>query len=209
MTYATLMVHLEVGRSNVGLSLWVAGHLADRFHASVVGIAACHPMQLAYAESYVSGDMVKEDFEARGKEIQGAEAEFRFQAFQGRTNSLEWRSLLTLDPLSDYLAHEARSADLVITSVDANNSAFDTSRGACQDVRRSRGCGLGRPVAHCPENGRRRSASSASSSAGKTARETRRAIVDALPLLKTAAFRDRRRNRHRNTKGTRLPPASR
>jgi hypothetical protein len=46
MTYATLMVHLDVGRSNAG-RLQVAGHLAGRFGASVVGIAGCQPMQLA------------------------------------------------------------------------------------------------------------------------------------------------------------------
>ena len=57
MTYATLMVHLELGHSNAGL-LQVAGDLAERFHAGVIGIAACQPVQIVYGEGYVSGDVI-------------------------------------------------------------------------------------------------------------------------------------------------------
>src|SRR6202030_4357522 len=40
VTYATLMVHLELGESNAGL-LQIAGDLAERFQAAVIGIATC------------------------------------------------------------------------------------------------------------------------------------------------------------------------
>ncbi len=182
MTYSTLMVHLDVGRSNAG-RLQVAGDLADRFHASVVGIAAAQPMQVAYADGYVSGEMVEDDVKAKEKEIAAAEAEFR-GAFQKRTNALEWRSVITLDPLSDFIAREARSADFVITGADRNKSVFDSSRHIELGDLVMR---IGRPVLVVPE---------AATKIGfdriivgwKDTRETRRAVADALPLLKKATF---------------------
>jgi hypothetical protein len=41
MTYPTLIVHLTAGSSNAGLLEETVGDLADRFHAQVIGIAAC------------------------------------------------------------------------------------------------------------------------------------------------------------------------
>jgi nucleotide-binding universal stress UspA family protein len=182
MTYATLMVHLDVGSSNA-VRLQVAGDLADRFGTGVVGIAGCQPMQLAYADGYVSGEMVEDDLKAKEKGIAAAEAEFR-SAFQKRTNALEWRSAITLDPLSDFIACEARSADFVITGIDHNRSLFDTSRHVELGDLVMR---IGRPVLVVPE---------AATKIGfdrilvgwKDTRETRRAIADALPLLKKATF---------------------
>jgi len=182
MTYSTLMVHLDVGSSNAG-RLQVAGDLADRFGAGVVGIAAAQPMQVAYADGYVSGEMIEDDVEAKEKEIAAAEAEFR-GAFQKRTNALEWRSAIMLDPLSDFIAREARSADFVITGVDRNKSVFDASRHVELGDLVMR---IGRPVLVVPE---------AATKIGfdrilvgwKDTRETRRAVADALPLLKKATF---------------------
>ena len=182
MTYSTLMVHLDVGSSNAG-RLRVAGDLADRFGASVVGIAAAQPMQVVYADGYVSGGIIEDDVKAKEKEIAAAEAEFR-SAFQKRTNALEWRSAITLDPLSDFIACEARSTDFVITGVDHNKSVFDTSRHVELGDLVMR---IGRPVLVVPE---------AATKIGfdrilvgwKDTRETRRAVADALPLLKKATF---------------------
>ena len=182
MTYSTLMVHLDVGSSNAG-RLQVAADLADRFQASVVGIAGCQPMQVVYADGYVSGEMIEDDVKAKEKEIAAAEAEFR-GAFQKRPNALEWRSTVTIDPLSDFIACEARSADFVITGVDHNTSAFDASRHVELGDLVMR---IGRPVLVVPET---------ATKVGfdrilvgwKDTRETRRAVADALPLLKKATF---------------------
>jgi nucleotide-binding universal stress UspA family protein len=182
MTYATLMVHLDIGSSNAG-RLQVAGDLADRFGASVVGIAGAQPMQVVYADGYVSGEMIEDDVEAKEKEIAAAEAEFR-GTFRKRTNALEWRSAVTLDPLSDFIACEARSADFVITGVDHNKSVFDASRHVELGDLVMR---IGRPVLVVPE---------AVTKVGfdrilvgwKDTRETRRAVADALPFLKKATF---------------------
>jgi nucleotide-binding universal stress UspA family protein len=182
MTYATLMVHLDLGGSNAG-RLRVAGDLADRYGASVVGISAARPMQIVYADGYVPGEMIEDDVKVKEKEIAAAEAQFR-SAFQKRTNKLEWRSMVTIDPLSDFIASEARSADVVITGIDHNKSVFDASRHVELGDLVMR---VGRPLLVVPE---------ATTKIGfdsilvgwKDTRETRRAVADALPLLKKAAF---------------------
>jgi nucleotide-binding universal stress UspA family protein len=180
VSYRILMAHLELGRSNAGV-LGIAGDLAQRFDAEVIGIAMCQPMQIIYSEGYVPGDIINEDHDQRDKEIAAAEAEFR-QVLQARAGRLEWRSAVTPDSLTDYLTREARSADLIITGVDHNASVFDHSRHvAIGDVVMH----VGRPVLVVP----------AAAKPGfdsvlvgwKDARETRRAIADALPLLQKAA----------------------
>ena len=47
---ATLMVHLELGRPNPGL-LQMAGDLAERFHAGVIGIRSSQRMPVLYGDS--------------------------------------------------------------------------------------------------------------------------------------------------------------
>ena len=182
MTYSTLMVHLDVGSSNAG-RLRVAGDLADRFGAGVVGIAAAQPMQVVYADGYVSGGIIEDDVKAKEKEIAAAEAEFR-SAFQKRTNKLEWRSIVTIDPLSDFIASEARSADVVITGIDHNKSVFDSSLHVELGDLVMR---IGRPVLVVPETATQIGFDSILVG-WKDTRETRRAVADALPLLKKATF---------------------
>ena len=180
MTYGTLMVHLELGRSNAGL-LQIAGDLAERFHAGVSGIAACQPMQLVYGDSFISGDIYEQDRQELDKEMKAAEAEFR-RALQMRAVTLEWRSTVMFTLLSDYLARESRSADLVITGI-ASGDLFDSSRSVNTGDLVMR---AGRPVLVVP------------AAAGKVkldrvvvgwknTREARRAVSDALPLLKGAS----------------------
>src|SRR5476651_150698 len=118
MTYSTLTVHLDVGSSNAG-RLQVAGDLADRFGASVVGIAAAQPMQVVYAAGYVSGEMIEDDLKAKQKEIAAAEAEFR-GAVEERANALEWRAAIGVEGVAGFSGCEARSTDFVITGVDRN-----------------------------------------------------------------------------------------
>jgi len=181
VTYVTLMVHLTLGSSNAGV-LQIAGDLAERFHADVIGIAACQPIQVIYGDGEVAGDIVELDRQELEKEIKAAEAEFR-SALHTRIGNLEWRSTVTLGPLSDYLAHEARSADLVISGVDLARSMFDASRHVnMSDLVMQ----VGRPTLVVPP------------SVGKLkfervivgwkeTREARRAALDALPFLKQAA----------------------
>ena len=174
------MVHLELGRSNAGL-LQIAGDLAERFRADVIGIAACQPMQIVYGDGFISGDIYEQDRQEVEKEMKSAEAEFR-SALQTRAATLEWRSTVMFTLLSDYLAREARSADLVITGI-ASGDLFDSSRSVNTGDLVMR---AGRPVLVVP---------SAASKVKldrvvvgwKDTREARRAVSDALPLLKGAS----------------------
>jgi nucleotide-binding universal stress UspA family protein len=180
VSYSTLMVHLELGKPNAGL-LAVAGDLAERFHAHVTGIAACQPMQFVYGMGYVSADYFERDMADLRKESQAAESEFR-SALQGRAGSLEWRSTVEFGALSGHIAHEARSSDLIITSVESGG-LFEASRLVnTGDLIMQ----VGRPVLVVPQ-GPKALALAQVLVAWKDTRETRRAVLDALPLLKKAA----------------------
>lgn len=179
MTYASLMVHLELGRTNAGL-LQITGELAELFKAGVIGIAARQPMQMVYGDGYVSGDVYEQDQIEIAKEMKAAEAEFRALLGQ-RAKALEWRSTKSYGLLADYLAAQARSADLVITGV-ATGDMFDSSRAVnTGDLIMQ----AGRPVLIVP------TAATTLKLAHvligwKDTREARRAASDALPLLKQA-----------------------
>ena len=180
MTYGTLMVHLELGRSNAGL-LQIAGDLAERFRAGVIGIAACQPMQIVYGDGFISGDIYEQDRQELDKEMKAAEAEFR-SALQTRAATLEWRSTVMFTLLSDYLAREARSADLVITGI-ASGDLFDSSRSVNTGDLVMR---AGRPVLVVPAATGKVKLDRVVV-AWKDTREARRAVSDALPLLKGAS----------------------
>lgn len=179
MTYATLMVHLELGRSNAQL-LQLAGELAERCHAGVLGIAACPPVQIIGGEGYFSAESFEQDRTELAKEMKEAEEQFR-EALQSRAAALDWRSTTDYASLSDYLAHEARSVDLLITGI-ASGDLFDASRALnTSDLVMQ----AGRPVLLVPTVVDRLKLERVVVG-WKSTRETRRAISDALPLLKVA-----------------------
>lgn len=181
MTYSTLMVHLQLGRSNAGL-LHIAGDLARRFQAGVIGIAACQPIQLPYSEgAYISGDVFEQDRVQRETEMKAAEAEFR-AAFQGYAGFVDMRSTLTYAPLSDYLVREARGADLFITAVTSGSLLSATPPSSTGDLIMQ----IGRPVLIVPPAAKAVHLEHVVV-AWKDTRETRRAAFDALPLLREAS----------------------
>jgi len=181
MTYKTLMVHLQIGQSNAGL-LRIADDLAQSFQARLIGVAVCQPMRMLFNDGYMPAELIEDDRQNMEQQIAATEAEFRTVIHQ-RAGDLDWRSTITLDPLPDYLAGEARNADLIMTSVDQTASSFDASRNVnVGDLVMQ----LGRPVLLVP------------STLGKLklerivvawddTREARRAALDALPFLKRAA----------------------
>ena len=181
MTYATLMTHLTLGSSNASL-LQITRDLAERFNAGVIGIAACQPIQVIYGDGFIAGDVVELDRQELEQELKAAEAEFR-SALHAHVGHLEWRSTATVGSLSEYLAREARSADLVISGADLPSSMFDASRHVNMSdfVMQA-----GRPVLVVPAStGNVRFARIIVG--WKDTREARRAVFDALPFLKQAA----------------------
>lgn len=181
MGYATLMAHLRLGQSNAGL-LKIAGDLAERFKAGIIGVAACQPAQVAFDGFGYSGDLVQWDREAIEKDAQDARAEFR-SVLASKVERLEWRSTVTLEPLYEYYARQARGADLILTAAGDQPSAFSRSRtfNTSDLVMRA-----GRPVLVVPAEADR--LEPARILVGwNDSREARRAVADALPLLRLAS----------------------
>jgi nucleotide-binding universal stress UspA family protein len=180
MTYPTLMVHLDPGVSNPGL-LQITADLAERFSAHVIGIAAYQPLQLTCNDGFMSGELVEDDRTEMKSETDEAEALFR-ATLLGKVSQPEWRRMESPLSLAAYIAEQARSADLLISGPD--------QRGLQRDFSRAVDVGdlvmhAGRPVLLVPAGVN--SLNLRSIVVGwKDTRETRRALSDALPLLKKA-----------------------
>ncbi len=180
MAFTTLMVRLELGHSNANL-LKIVGHLAERFRANVIGITACQPIETAYGDSYLAGPFVAQDRDEIEKEIKAAEVEFR-SALCACAGNLEWRATVTFAPLSEYVAQEARSADLLITGADSGRPLLGGSRYLDTGDLVIR---LGRPVLIVPAGANELKLEHVVVG-WKETREARRAAADALPFLRVA-----------------------
>jgi nucleotide-binding universal stress UspA family protein len=181
VTYKTIMVHLQLRQSNEG-ALQIAADLAERFHAGVIGIAACQPMQILEGDVYVSGDLIEADQEEIKKEVRAAERAFR-KVLGTCAGGIEWRSAVTVVALPGYLANEARGADLIITGREPGAPLFDGTRHVnLGDLAMQ----AGRPVLVVPPKTDRLAVDHVVVG-WKDTRESRRAIADAVPLLIRAA----------------------
>ena len=179
MGYKSLLVHLELGRSN-GHLLQIVGELSDRFDARVIGVAACAPPVMIYGDVGLAGDAWMAARDEVDQQIGTAESEFR-DAFRDRTVDLDWRALKGYADLAQCISRQARTADLVVTAV-AQGDMFDATRALSTGALVMQ---VGRPVllvplAHSPAKFDR------VLMAWKDSRETRRAIADALPLMRHA-----------------------
>ncbi len=179
MTYQTVMVHLQLGRSNTAL-LKIASDFADNFHTDMIGIAAGQPTQRLYGQGYALLDFLNQEHEKITKEIAEAEAAFQ-TAFKGYSRTTEWRSTVTLGSLSEYVVGEACSADIIITEI-APSDFYEGPNGvnAGELILQS-----GRPVLVVPVTAKKLKLERMLVG-WKDTREARRAISDALPLLKLA-----------------------
>jgi nucleotide-binding universal stress UspA family protein len=180
MNLPTILVHLELGSSNEGL-LQVSLDCAKVLQAGVIGVAACHLMPIVYSEGYVPGDLINQDRSEIEKEMSKAEAGFHAAMGQSVV-SPQWRSAIGYMSLSDYVAQQARTADLIVTGPSAPWSLFDSTRvvDVGDLVMRA-----GRPVLIVP-TGVKHLRFDTVVVAWKECRESRRAIADALPILKKA-----------------------
>jgi nucleotide-binding universal stress UspA family protein len=180
MTYSTLMVLLNLGVSNDGL-LHITADLAARFNAHVIGIAACQPLQISYGDGYMSGDLIEQDRLEMSRQTTQAEADFR-AALDGMASRLEWRSTVLPSSLAIYVAEQAVAADLLIVGPE--------EKGLTRDFSRRVNVGelvmqVARPVLLVPSGVNRLNLENVLVG-WKATREARRAICDALPLLKQA-----------------------
>ena len=177
MTFKSIMVHLELNGDNEGV-LQIAGDLAEQFQADVIGIAACQPIQILYNEGFSADDVVTQDRAEIARELKQVEDDFR-AALKGRAKNLQWRSSISYGPLADFIADEARAADLIITGRDLGPKLFDETRRVHIGDLVMR---AGRPVLVVPQGIRQLKLRNVFVG-WKETREARRAVVDALPLL--------------------------
>ncbi len=181
MSYRTLMVYLTLGAPHEDL-LELVADLAQRHAARVIGITACQPGQFVYGDGLIAPEVIEQDAKKIENDIGTAKERF-FQLLQNRVPDLAWRAERTLEPTAQYLADEARAADLIIAQADSHGLLVDLSRSTdmADVVMRS-----GRPVLIVPPDVARLAVDHALIAWTETP-EARRAVRDAVPILQKAA----------------------
>jgi nucleotide-binding universal stress UspA family protein len=172
MSYATLMVHVDLDRPS-DRRVRLASELAQRFSAVLIGISACAPARLPEGEEIANPS----EMPVIADTLEHIGAQFRRVAGVGE-RSVEWRS--ALDFPTDFVAREARGADLVI--VGRSQAPAGTSRSLDPGDLLMR---AGRPVLTVPEEVDRLRAQRIVVG-WKDTRESRRAVRDAIPILQQA-----------------------
>lgn len=176
MTYASIMVAVDLtdsARSRVRL----AGHLADVFQARLIGSAAEQPVYLvpptgptpasAFAQPE-TGEIVLNDLRL---------AHEAFREAVGTRSRVEWRS--NLEAPLPFLIGQAAAADLVVVGRGSEPTPFAVDPGDAVMQ-------LGLPVLVVPSGIDHLDAKRVVVG-WKNTREARRAVRDALPILKRAS----------------------
>jgi nucleotide-binding universal stress UspA family protein len=174
MSYATIMVHVDVERDSEQRVQLALG-LADRFDATLIGVAGLAP-EPAFAGGgvVVYGEPSKQHLCKMKGRLEEAGRKFCIQG-QG-LREVEWRTALELP--SELLIREARAADLIIAGPRRGGRADPVDPGVIL-------LRAGRPVLVVPDViaplALRRVIV-----AWKDTRECRRAVRDARPFLQQA-----------------------
>ena len=178
MNYKTVMVSLALDRPN-DASLAVAGDIAERFGARVVGVAASDiRAPLYFAEGEFGQKLLDEEATAIKRRLSELEAEFT-GAVQKRAKSVEWRSTQGLP--GPYMLQQARAADLLVVGARAETMVDPGVAVDPGDLLMQ----AGRPLIVVPPSVQWLDLRSVLV-AWKDVREARRAVFDALPLLAAA-----------------------
>ena len=178
MTYATVMVSLALDQSN-DACLEAAGQIAERFDAGIVGIAASQfSPPLYFTSGQLAQDVIDEGRAAIGKRIGELEAQF-LSAVKNRASHVEWRS--AIDFPARYIAREARCADIIVSGGDKGAFSDPLAQASPKDLVMQ----AGRPLFVVPDSATWLDLRS-DLVAWKDTTEARRAIADALPMLRKA-----------------------
>jgi nucleotide-binding universal stress UspA family protein len=178
MTYATVMVSLAIDQPNEA-RLAVAGQLAERFDAGLIGIAAAVFSPPLY---YTTGDqaqiLIDQGEASIKRRMAELEAQFR-EAAKNRAKNIEWRC--AIDFPARYVQQAARSADIIVSGghSDAFSDPFAlvTPKDLVMEA--------GRPLLVVPDSVDWLDLRSVLV-AWKDTPESRRAIVASLPVLRKA-----------------------
>ncbi|QPF89844.1 universal stress protein [Bradyrhizobium commune] len=178
MTYATVMVSLALDQPN-DARLQVAGELAERFEAALVGVAAAKFASPLYFTDGAAAQRLIDQEEASVKRcLADLEAEFR-AATRTRGGRAEWRS--ATDFPARFVLAQARCADIVVSGGESPAFSDAFSLVSPKDLVMQ----AGRPLLAVPDKVRWLDLRSVLV-AWKHTPEARRAVATALPLLRKA-----------------------
>src|SRR5215468_7663879 len=178
MTYATIMVSLAPDQAN-DARLQVAGELAERFEAAIVGVAAAQFVPPLYFTDGAEAQRLIDQGEASVKKrLAELEAEFR-AATRNRGRHVEWRS--AMDFPARFILQEARCADILVSGGHSPAFSDAFSLASPKDLVMQ----AGRPLLVVPDNVNWLDLRSVLV-AWKDTPEARRAVANALPMLHKA-----------------------
>jgi len=178
MPSKVLLVHVDNNEES-GDRVRIAASLANRLGAVLIGSAAAQIQPpIGDPSGYIDGSLVELEREDVEREL--AEAGTQFQQVAGTVQAgTEWRSGIVLPNLA--LAQDARSADLLIIGRSSSDNRGVYRTPSAGDLVME----IGRPLLLVPE-GLTELNLERVLVAWKDTRETRRAVLDALPLLALA-----------------------
>lgn len=179
MTYATVMVSLALDRPN-DARLEIAGQLAKRFSACAIGITAGEFSPPLY---FTTGEQAQQVIDkgqaAIRNRIAEVEAQFR-TAMQNRALAVEWRC--AEDFPTRFTIRQARAADIIVVGENGNDPLADPFMQANPNDLLMQ---AGRPVLVVPDTVDWLDLRGVLV-AWKDTPECRRAVADALPILREA-----------------------
>jgi nucleotide-binding universal stress UspA family protein len=178
MDYKTVMVSLALDRSN-DACLAVAGDVAERFGARVIGIAASYlRAPLYFVEGSYAQKLLDDEAAAIGRRLSELEMEFR-ASVEKRAKSVEWRSAQSLP--GPYVLQQVRAADVLVIGARGESIVDPCAAADPNDLAMQ----AGRPLIVVPPNIQWLDVRSVLV-AWKDVSEARRAVFDALPILAAA-----------------------
>lgn len=178
MTYATVMVSLALDQPNEA-RLAVAGQIAERFDAGLIGIvASVFSPPLYFTTGEQAQALIDQGQASIKRRMSELEAQFR-EATKNRAKHIEWRC--AIDFPARYILQQARCADIIVSGghSDAFSDPFAlvTPKDLVMEA--------GRPLLVVPDSTDWLDLRSMLV-AWKDTPEARRAIVDSLPMLRKA-----------------------
>lgn len=178
MTYAAVMVSLALDQLNTA-RLQVAGELAERFEAAIVGIAAARfAPPLYFADGAEAQRLIDQEEGSVKRRLADLEAQFR-AATRTRSGRAEWRS--ATDFPARYVLAQARCADIIVSGGQSPTFSDAFSMASPRDLVMQ----TGRPLLIVPDRINWLDLRSVLV-AWKDTPEARRAVADALPMLRKA-----------------------
>jgi nucleotide-binding universal stress UspA family protein len=181
MTYRSLLVHVDTTERS-GRRVAIAARLAQAFDAELVGAYLAPQRELTpFTSAIMPADVVAARLAAEGDAQKDAEARFRGACADASLMAIEWRAPAG-DPIEAAVLH-TRYCDLAVIGQPAPDD--DRTRFA-DELAHAVVMQSGRPVLFVPFAADNVSPGRTVLVAWKDARESARALADALPLLAKA-----------------------